>query len=105
MASWATLTPDRMTAWYVTRARAPISVLRERHVVDVLDGVGVRVDVDVVGDRGVVADDDLAAVVDEDVAVDRDPVAHRQVVAERELDIVEDADALRRTSGTRAARA
>ena len=49
---------------------------------DVLDVVGMRVDVRVVGDRHVVADDDLAAVVEQDVAVDRGAVADGDVVAE-----------------------
>src|SRR6266536_2093158 len=64
----------------------------ERDVVDVLDGVRVRVDVRVVGDRRVVADDHLSAVVDQDVPMDRHSVADRQVVPERKLHLVKNTD-------------
>src|SRR6266508_4395571 len=66
----------------------------ERDVVDILNGMGVGVDVGVVGDRNVVAEDDFAPVVDQHVPVNRHTVADGEVVAEGELHLVEDADVL-----------
>ena len=60
----------------------------------VVDVVGVRVDVGVVGDAGAFVEDDLAAVVEQDVLVDGAGVLDGEVVAVGELDVVEDFDVL-----------
>jgi hypothetical protein len=60
----------------------------------VVDVVGVRVDVGVVGDAGSFVQDDLAAIVEQDVLVDGAGVFDGEVVAVGELDVVEDFDVL-----------